>query len=115
MLWDPQQYGRYADERGRPFLDLIDRIGVRAPRGVADVGCGPGTLTALLAQRWPSALVEGIDSSAEMIDTASPLASPRVSFRVVDAAYWQPAADTDVIISNATLQWVPDHREVVRR
>jgi trans-aconitate 2-methyltransferase len=115
VRWDPQQYGRYADERGRPFLDLVDRIGADVPRRVADIGCGPGTLTALLGRRWPSALVEGIDSSAEMIDTAAALASPQLTFRAGDAAQWQPPADTDVIVSNATLQWVPGHREVVRR
>jgi trans-aconitate 2-methyltransferase len=113
--WDPQQYGRYADERSRPFLDLVGRIGADAPRRVVDVGCGPGQLTAVLAQRWPSALIEGIDSSTDMIDAAGPLASTRLSFRVADASTWHPPADTDVIVSNATLQWVPDHRAVVRR
>jgi trans-aconitate 2-methyltransferase len=113
--WDPQQYGRYADERGRPFLDLVDRVTADAPRLVVDVGCGPGTLTAMLVQRWPSARVEGLDSSRHMIEAAAPLSSPQLSFRVADAATWEPAADTDVIVSNATLQWVPDHRAVVRR
>lgn len=115
MHWDPQQYTRYADERGRPFLDLVARVGASAPRRVVDVGCGPGALTALLAQRWPAALVEGIDSSPDMIDAAGPLRSVRLSFRVADAAQWEPPADLDVIISNATLQWVPDHFPVVER
>jgi trans-aconitate 2-methyltransferase len=82
---------------------------------VVDVGCGSGQLTALLAQRWPQATVEGIDSSAEMIDAAAPLRSTRLSFRVGDAECWQPPPDTDVIVSNATLQWVPGHGELVSR
>jgi len=65
--WDPQQYGRYASQRSRPFLDLVARIGAEAPQHVVDLGCGPGALTALLADRWPSARVERIDSSPEMI------------------------------------------------
>ena len=115
MHWDPQQYTRYADERGRPFLDLVARVGASAPRRVVDVGCGPGPLTALLAERWPSAQVEGIDASPEMIDAAVRLSSPRLAFRVADAARWKPPADVDVIISNATLQWVPDHFPIIER
>jgi trans-aconitate 2-methyltransferase len=110
MHWDPQQYGRFAEERGRPFLDLIGRIEAPAPRRVVDLGCGPGSLTALLADRWPSATVEGIDSSPEMIAAAP--AGDRLAFRVGDVAEWDPSG-VDVIVSNATLQWVPNHRELV--
>jgi len=41
--WDPERYLTYADERGRPFLDLISRIDVAEPRRVVDLGCGPAT------------------------------------------------------------------------
>ena len=114
MRWDPAQYGRYADERSRPFFDLTRRIGAEAPRRVIDLGCGPGTLTATLAQRWPQALVEGIDSSPEMIEKAQPLQTERLAFRVADVAAWQPSPEVDVIVSNATLQWVPRHQELMR-
>lgn len=113
MRWDPRQYGRYAGERGRPFADLVARVGAVQPRRVVDLGCGPGELTALLAERWPSAAVEGLDSSPEMIAAAAPLAGERLSFRVGDAAAWTPPSDADVVVSNATLQWVPAHRALV--
>jgi len=115
MQWDPQQYVRYADERGRPFHDLLARVGVESPGRIVDIGCGPGALTATLSERWPSAFVEGLDSSPEMISAASPLASERLSFRVADAAAWDAAADTDLVVSNATLQWVPEHEPILRR
>jgi trans-aconitate 2-methyltransferase len=111
MDWDPRQYGRFGAERGRPFLDLVARVEAEAPRRVVDLGCGPGTMTALLAARWPSALVEGIDSSESMIAAAQPGA--RLSYRVEDVTSWAPPADADVVISNATLQWVPTHRALV--
>jgi trans-aconitate 2-methyltransferase len=112
MHWDPEQYGRFAEERGRPFLDLIARIDADAPRRVVDLGCGPGQLTALLTARWPSATVEGIDSSPEMIIAAQAAAAPGLTFRVGDVADWDPAG-TDVVVSNATLQWVPEHRALL--
>ncbi|MCW2655182.1 MAG: trans-aconitate 2-methyltransferase [Mycobacterium sp.] len=113
MRWDPVQYGRFADERNRAFLDLTARIAATSPRHVVDIGCGPGNLTGLLAERWPNAVVEGIDSSPEMIAAAADV--PGVSFSVGDAAEWYPDRDVDVVVSNAALQWVPRHRELMGR
>jgi trans-aconitate 2-methyltransferase len=115
MRWDPEQYGRYADERGRPFHDLLTRVRADQPRRVVDLGCGPGTLTALLADRWPDAVVDGLDSSAAMIAEADRLTTGRLTFRVGDVVDWMPPADADVVVSNATLQWVPGHRELVAK
>jgi trans-aconitate 2-methyltransferase len=112
MKWDPAQYTKFASERDRPFLDLIARIDADRPRRIIDLGCGPGTLTALLASRWPGATVEGIDSSPEMISSAASV--PGVTFRVGDIASWTPAADTDLVVSNAAFQWVPTHRSLLR-
>ncbi|HWK30201.1 MAG TPA: methyltransferase domain-containing protein [Solirubrobacter sp.] len=110
MRWDPTQYARYADERGRPFFDLVSRVDARAPQCVVDLGCGPGDLTVTLTQRWPSAEVRGIDASAEMI-AATP---PGAAFSVGTAETFD-AAGVDVLIANAVLQWVPDHRELLTR
>jgi len=112
MRWDPAQYGLYSDERGRPFADLLARVGASAPRRVVDLGCGPGTMTALLADRWPDALVEGVDSSPEMIARSASV--PGVVFGVGDVREWTMPADCDVLISNATLQWVPGHDALLR-
>ncbi|SDJ48889.1 trans-aconitate 2-methyltransferase [Frankineae bacterium MT45] len=113
MEWNPQQYLEFADERGRPYLDLLGRVQARNPRRVVDVGCGPGNLTALLADRWPEAIIEGIDTSPEMVAEASAL--PGIEARIGDAAAFVPGPDCDVLISNATLQWVPQHPAVLQR
>jgi trans-aconitate 2-methyltransferase len=112
--WDPDRYLAYADERGRPFLDLIARIDAEAPRTVVDLGCGPGNLTGLLAQRWADADVLGLDSSPEMIAKAH---APGVRFEVADLRDWMHEQDSqvDVLVSNATLQWVPGHLELLPR
>lgn len=114
--WDPQRYLTYADERGRPFVDLLARVGEIGPTGpaeVVDLGCGPGNLTALLVRRWPQARVRGIDSSPEMIERAAEV--PGVEAVVGDLRDWLAAADreVDVLVSNATLQWVPGHLELI--
>jgi trans-aconitate 2-methyltransferase len=111
VQWDPQQYGRFTGERARPFLDLVNRIDATSPRRVVDLGCGNGELTALLAQRWPEAAVEGIDSSADMIAAATP--HERVTVQVGDVESWPMPPDADVVVSNATLHWVPTHRELI--
>ena len=110
--WDPDRYLTYADERGRPFVELLARVAARAPREVVDLGCGPGNLTGLLAERWPEAHVLGLDSSPEMIETARGLGQ-RVFYDVADLRDWRPEAPVDVLVSNATLQWVPGHLELL--
>jgi trans-aconitate 2-methyltransferase len=112
MTWDPIQYARYGNERGRPFFDLTARIGAAAPASVLDVGCGPGELTATLAERWPQAAVRGIDTSAEMLARAP--AGAGVSFALGDARAVD-ATGLDVLVSNAVLQWVPEHSELLAR
>ena len=111
--WDPDRYLTYADERGRPFVDLLARVDAADPATVVDLGCGPGNLTALLVERWPGARVVGLDSSAEMIEKAR-ATTPAVDFRVANLRDWATGADqVDVLVSNATLQWVPGHLELL--
>ncbi|NJC70888.1 methyltransferase domain-containing protein [Planosporangium thailandense] len=115
MSWDPEQYARFAAERARPFHDLIAQIPTTAPETVVDLGCGPGTVTVSLADRWPDARVYGLDSSPDMIAAAARLARPgRLEFGLGDIAGWRPAPDSvDVIVSNAALQWVPGHLDAL--
>jgi trans-aconitate 2-methyltransferase len=111
--WDPDRYLTYADERGRPFVDLLARVDAADPATVVDLGCGPGNLTAQLVERWPGARVVGLDSSAEMIEKAR-ATTPAAEFRVADLRDWATGADqVDVLVSNATLQWVPGHLELL--
>jgi trans-aconitate 2-methyltransferase len=119
-MWDAAQYLRFGGERARPFFDLVAQVGADSPRYVADLGCGPGNLTAALAQRWPGALVAGVDNSPEMIAAAraAVIAEPGVpgpEFVLGDITRWHPALPPDVIVCNAVLQWVPGHRELLPR
>jgi trans-aconitate 2-methyltransferase len=113
MKWDPSQYARYAGERERPFSEMLARVGAVAPRRAIDLGCGAGTTTVYLKERYPEAEVEGLDLSQEMIAAAAPLAGPGLSFRVGDVQDWVMPDDADVIVCNAVLQWVPGHVDLM--
>ena len=112
--WDPEQYLRFETERARAFHDLVAQVAHLSPGTVVDLGCGPGQLTATLAERWPDATVIGIDSSAAMIAEAAPRTVPgRLEFRQGSIEEWRPPAPVDLVFSNAALQWVPSHVDLL--
>ena len=114
VCWDPQQYLQYEHERERPWAELLARVVHPGPSEVVDLGCGPGITTTRLLARWPDAHILGIDSSAEMISHARPLAVPgRLDFRQADLREWRPDGPVDVLLSNATLHWVPGHQSLL--
>ena len=116
MRWDPEQYLRFADARGRPFSDLLTRVDASSPAYVVDLGCGPGNLTAGLLERWPDADVVGVDSSPEMVEQATrDHARPGLSFELGDVRTWSSARPVDVLTCNATFQWVPGHLDLLPR
>ncbi|MBL1076738.1 trans-aconitate 2-methyltransferase [Nocardia sp. 2] len=109
-MWDPQQYLVFDDHRARPYFELLARVDAKKPRRVVDLGCGPGNLTVHLPQRWPGAVIEALDSSPEMVAAAR---SRGLSAGLTDVREWRPAPDTDVVVCNAVLQWVPGHAELL--
>jgi trans-aconitate 2-methyltransferase len=111
-MWNPDVYLTFADHRGRPFYELVARVAAEAPRRVVDLGCGPGNLTATLGQRWPAAVIEAWDNSPEMVESAR---ERGVDAKVGDVREWQPEPDTDVVVTNAALQWVPEHPKLLVR
>ena len=111
--WDPRAYLRFAGERARPFLDLVARVDVTDPGTVVDLGCGDGSTTALLADRWPAARVTGVDSSPEMLAAAP--SRPGMGFLLGDVRDWRPREPVDVLVSNAVLHWVPGHDVLLPR
>ncbi|MGH3552075.1 MAG: trans-aconitate 2-methyltransferase [Mycobacterium sp.] len=111
-MWDPDVYLAFADQRARPFYDLLSRVGAEQPRRVVDLGCGPGHLTVQLARRWPDAAIEALDSSPEMVAAAR---ERGVDATVGDLRTWKPKRDTDVVLSNAAVHWVREHAELMVR
>src|SRR5947209_6185986 len=117
MDWNPQQYGKFQSAREQPFDDVMALVRSASSLRIVDLGCGPGTLTRKLAERFTDADVVGIDSSAPMLVEADRLKSPRLAFAegsieafadggVVEGAF-------DVVFSNAALHWVGNHATLV--
>ena len=112
--WNPELYRRFERERTRPARDLLAAVGCERPAQMADLGCGPGNSTELLASRFPQAALLGVDSSAAMLADAR-TRLPAARFEPGDIATWAPAAPMDLLYANAALQWVPDHGTLIPR
>lgn len=112
--WNPAQYQKFSDHRLRPALELLQRIPLQSPRLVYDLGCGTGAATRVIAERWPSAKVFGVDNSSDMLEKAK-AGGGRVSWVEADVSSWTPEAPPDLIYSNATLHWVEGHRSLFPR
>lgn len=108
MPWDPTLYSAFAQPRLRPALDLLSRVDAEHPHTVADLGCGTGNVTRILADRWHDASVWGVDSSPEMLNAAA-LPPSRIRWVQADVAQWVPERPVDVLFSNAVLQWLDNH------
>ncbi len=115
-MWNADQYTKFAGHRDRPFFDLMARVGHANPASVVDLGYGTGHLTASLLERWPEARVLGVDSSPQMLEKAVQYAVPgKLEFIEADLQSWRPSERFDVIVTNAALQWVPDHETLIPR
>ncbi|ONH52602.1 trans-aconitate 2-methyltransferase [Pseudomonas cedrina] len=108
MTWSAQQYTLFEQQRTRPVRDLVAAIANTEVRNAVDLGCGPGNSTEVLAERFPHAHIIGLDSSDDMLADARKRL-PALSFELADIGAWKPAQTFDVILANASLQWLPDH------
>ncbi|GGJ86107.1 trans-aconitate 2-methyltransferase [Pilimelia anulata] len=113
-MWDPTLYLQFADQRSRPFAELLARLPLTDPRRIVDLGAGPGHLTAELARRWPGAAVSGVDADPAMVARAR-ADHPGLAFDPGDVRTWEPPADLDLLVCHAVLQWVPGHEELLAR
>lgn len=114
MTWSARQYSAFELERTRPVRDLLAAIPTRDVREAVDLGCGPGNSTEALVERFPQARISAIDSSEDMLASARERL-PQLRVELADIATWDPAQTFDVILANASLQWLPDHAALYPR
>ena len=98
------------------WRDLLLGVLPAAPARVADLGCGTGTLSLLLADGGYD--VDGVDFSAEMVRLARGKAGDRagVGFVVADAGEPPlPPASYDVVLCRHVLWALPDPATALER
>ncbi|GAA1822897.1 methyltransferase domain-containing protein [Nesterenkonia flava] len=115
--WNPGAYLTYASERTQPFIDLLQRVKMPQARTIVDLGCGPGNGMPVLRQLWPEARIIGIDSSEEMLERArtSTAEDAGIEYLQADIRTFELEQPADLIVSNAALQWIPEHRQLLPR
>ena len=114
MTWSARTYSAFEQERTRPVLDLVAALPARGVQVAIDLGCGPGNSTEVLDDRFPQARVTGLDSSDDMLAAARERL-PGIRFELADIEAWNPVESFDVILANASLQWLPDHATLYPR
>ena len=112
--WNPAQYLQFSNERLRPAIDLLANISLEYPKIIVDLGCGTGTSTELLHQRWLQASITGIDSSQAMLEKALEQ-NDSISWFNADIQFWSPSDKIDILFSNATLHWLDNHDQLFPR
>ena len=113
--WEPSQYERFKDQRAAPFHDLLALLHPAPGGDAVDLGCGTGELSVLLHERLGTQRTVGVDSSTEMLKRAAELDAAGVTFREGDIGTFSEPESWDVVVANASLQWVPDHQAVLTR
>ena len=112
--WNPIQYEKFIKDRTQPAIDLANRLEALSPASVLDLGCGPGNSTKVLKDKFPNAIVVGADNSDEMLSKAKNL-YPNIEFIYLDANgdLQEISEQFDIVFSNACIQWLPNHRELL--
>jgi trans-aconitate 2-methyltransferase len=115
--WSPDQYLLFRKARNRAIHDLITFLGPDyTPNSIVDLGCGPGNSTSLLATRFPTATITGVDSSPAMLTTARKTL-PNTTFTQANLLTYNPPPETDLLFSNAVFHWLrrPDRIPTITR
>jgi trans-aconitate 2-methyltransferase len=115
--WDPELYNRFRRYRAEPVEHILSRLQLGDDEKIIDLGCGSGENTLELARRSPRGTALGVDGSPAMIEAARKLLDAeaaelqrRVSFELLDVPEFRADRAYSLIFSNATFQWIPDHR-----
>lgn len=112
--WNPDLYLKFNKERIQPSIDLVSRIDYSTPKRILDIGCGPGNSTQILHARWPDSEIVGADKSPAMIEKATE-DYPNQHWILFDADVDTLDDKFDILFSNAVIQWIPNHDELLQK
>jgi trans-aconitate 2-methyltransferase len=112
--FDGTKYEQASAHQKEWGVKLMAELALKGNERVLDLGCGDGTLTARLAESVPAGEAVGIDSSQGMISAARQRRRDNLKFLLLDIRRLDFEKEFDVVFSNATLHWVPEHESLYR-
>lgn len=108
--WVAEPYKKFPDHRTRPAVELLSRVMLDSPKYIADLGCGAGNITRLMARRWPEAELFGVDSSHDMLNVAATDSKNNMQWIHADVTQWRPEKPLDLLLTNSLLHLIPHER-----
>jgi len=102
---------KHQKEWGKKLISEIRFIGNES---ILDLGCGDGVLTKMITDKIPNGNILGVDVSEGMIKKAKELKQDNLRFQLLDINDIDFEDKFDIIISNATLHWVLDHKKLIK-
>jgi trans-aconitate 2-methyltransferase len=107
--WDAATYDRVSDPQLGWAREQLARLSLTGSETVLDAGCGPGRVTALLADLVPRGRVYAVDVAPSMVQHTRTALGDRVTAFCQDLVELAIPEPVDAVFSNATFHWVPDH------
>jgi malonyl-CoA O-methyltransferase len=102
-------YDDHAEIQRKCAEKLIDMIDLDYFSRILEIGCGTGTYTSLLFEKFHDALITAVDISREMVDHARrKISDKNILFQVSDAEKLYTGEKCDLVTSNASFQWFED-------
>ena len=115
--WNATRYHELSKPQqtwGRRVLGRLEPAGTER---ALDIGCGTARLTSELARMLPRGRVVGVDRSESMLAAAAAwlkTEAPGTGLVLADAAALPFSRAFDIVFSNATFHWIPDHNALFR-
>ncbi|MGH8878915.1 MAG: class I SAM-dependent methyltransferase [Stackebrandtia sp.] len=114
--WDRQQEG-YLPTREERFNTIIDAVAAATDRPdplVIDLGCGPGSLSVRILERFPKATVIAVDTDPLLLALGKAAYGEKDGLRFVDANLTDPQwtddlrlpRPADAAVSTTALHWI---------
>ncbi|HZE05832.1 MAG TPA: methyltransferase domain-containing protein [Solirubrobacteraceae bacterium] len=107
--WDAATYDRISAPQQRWAAEQLDRLHLTGDETVLDAGCGSGKITLELARRVPQGFVYAVDAAPSMVRHTLQALGDRGTALRQDLVELDLPEPVDVVFSNATFHWIPDH------
>jgi trans-aconitate 2-methyltransferase len=115
--WNASGYNRISGLQEAMAKEVLALLNLKGTERVLDVGCGNGKVTAEIASRVADGRVVGVDSSADMIASASHQfgteTQPNLRFEKADVRRLPFREEFDLVVSFNALHWVPEQDQAL--